>query len=241
MILQEKGFVSILTFKKIQWPVFNRSCGIDIGYHTVVNSNMHNKYLTGSKLIRFVSQLHMASLIRLIAALKGHAPLTVASIGCGDSYVNAAILLNCKNVKAITGLDIDRDSLKLSSIVYNQNNLGQTLVQGSIYSLPFETGEFDLVICSEVIEHLDNPSVALLELRRIAKKYCLLSVPNDFIFRSSNLVRLYYLRDLGNTPGHIQHFGILSFVGFVKKYFRVLSVQLPACLWIVVLAQKDCM
>jgi len=238
--LRERRIVHIVTSKIYRWPIFNISCSMDIGGETVVNSNMHNKYLAGNKLIRFVSRLHMTSIIKLIAAIKDQEPLTAASIGCGDSYVNAAILLSCKNVQAITGLDIDRNSLKLSSIVYHQNNLDQTLVQGSIYSLPFKTGEFDLVICSEVIEHLENPSLALLELRRVANKYCLLSVPNDLVFRSANLVRLYYLQDMGNTPGHIQHFGIRSFVRFVRKYFRVLSIQLPACLWVVVLAQKDC-
>tara|TARA_B100000073_G_scaffold239944_1_gene201023 strand:- start:1271 stop:1765 length:495 start_codon:yes stop_codon:yes gene_type:complete len=42
-------------------------------------------------------------------------------------------------------------------------------MQGSVYKLPFEENSFDLVICSEVLEHLDDYHAAIDEIYRVLK------------------------------------------------------------------------
>ena len=44
--------------------------------------------------------------------------------------------------------------------------------------LPFETGEFDCVICIDVLEHLDNLHLIFNELIRVSKKHIIVSLPN---------------------------------------------------------------
>lgn len=43
-------------------------------------------------------------------------------------------------------------------------------VQANILSLPFDDASFDLVICSHVLEHIDDDATAMSELRRVTRK-----------------------------------------------------------------------
>jgi ubiquinone/menaquinone biosynthesis C-methylase UbiE len=51
-------------------------------------------------------------------------------------------------------------------------------VPGDAHNLPFEKNTFDLVLCNNVLEHLENPLKALTEMRRVGKK-TIIRVPNN--------------------------------------------------------------
>ena len=76
--------------------------------------------------------------------------------------------------------------------------------QETIYSLSKESKSIDLLICLEVLEHLENPQKALKELARVAKKYVLISTPREPLWSWFNICRGKYIYSLGNTPSHIQ-------------------------------------
>ncbi|MGD2087904.1 MAG: methyltransferase domain-containing protein [Candidatus Aminicenantes bacterium] len=46
-----------------------------------------------------------------------------------------------------------------------------------VYKLPFQTGQFDTVLCSHTIEHVDSPELFLQELQRIGKKVTIVIPP----------------------------------------------------------------
>ena len=46
-----------------------------------------------------------------------------------------------------------------------------------IYKLPFEDGQFETVLCSHTIEHVDNPRRFYTELQRVGKKVTLVVPP----------------------------------------------------------------
>jgi ubiquinone/menaquinone biosynthesis C-methylase UbiE len=104
----------------------------------------------------------------------------------------------------------------------------------SAYELPFEDASFDLVVCCEVLEHLEHPGRGLAEAVRVAKKAVLVSTPREPLWRVLNVARGRYLRDLGNTPGHVQHFGRRSLVRLVESRLRVVETRTPVP-WTVVL------
>jgi ubiquinone/menaquinone biosynthesis C-methylase UbiE len=54
---------------------------------------------------------------------------------------------------------------------------GIDFTSGSIYDLPFADGTFELVLCTDLLEHLDDPKRAMHELVRVSKRWVLISVP----------------------------------------------------------------
>ena len=55
------------------------------------------------------------------------------------------------------------------------------VVKGNINSLPYKDSTFDLVICSETLEHIPNYQKAILEIFRVTKirGFVLITVPNE--------------------------------------------------------------
>lgn len=47
---------------------------------------------------------------------------------------------------------------------------------------------FDLVVCTEVLEHLDHPEDMVAVCKNLSKKYALISVPNEPYFSMASLV-----------------------------------------------------
>src|SRR6266545_3748463 len=80
---------------------------------------------------------------------------------------------------------------------------GPRFLHANAHALPFEDHQFDLVVAVEVLEHLHDPVQGLREIARVGSRHVVLSVPREPIFRSCNLVAGRYVKDLGNTPGHL--------------------------------------
>jgi hypothetical protein len=98
---------------------------------------------------------------------------------------------------------------------------------GSAYDLPFGDGEFEVATAFEVFEHLERPEEALAELRRVASWGLVLSVPWEPAWRVTNFVAGRYVGQLGNTPGHVNHWTRSGFERFVSQAGRVASVRRP--------------
>ena len=74
----------------------------------------------------------------------------------------------------------------------------------------------ELIVCCEVLEHLDDPERALDVLARLARPWLIASVPREPLWRALNLARLTYVGELGNTPGHLNHWSRRDFVRFLQ-------------------------
>lgn len=91
-------------------------------------------------------------------------------IGCGNlNSVHSGdhVFFNSKDVIHI---DIKKKSYHLE-------------VQTSVNSLPFKDNFFDISYLSHVLEHLENPLLALKEIKRVTKKTVVVRVPNASYFR----------------------------------------------------------
>jgi len=106
--------------------------------------------------------------------------------------------------------------------------------------MSFDDNSFDLVICCETLEHVPEFHKGLKELYRIVKpnKYLLVSVPNEPIWRISNVIRGYYLKDFGNTPGHVNNWTFGQIRNKFLKLGFVLKSKSKPMPWSVLLLQK---
>jgi ubiquinone/menaquinone biosynthesis C-methylase UbiE len=137
---------------------------------------------------------------------------TVLDAGCGEGFT-LDFLRKRKIGRKYTGIDFLDKAVKIGKKVHPNVNLQQA----SIYEIPFKDNSFDLVLCTEVLEHLENPKDALKELFRVSREYVLLSVPNEPIFMGSNFLRGKNWKRLGNDIEHINHWTFWGFEKFVKQ------------------------
>jgi len=80
-------------------------------------------------------------------------------VGCGHGYV--AGYLRAKGVEAFA-LDIDPAVLK-------ENSIRGYFIRGDAMHLPVRKCALDLIVAFEVVEHLENPDLALREFHRCLK------------------------------------------------------------------------
>jgi hypothetical protein len=87
-----------------------------------------------------------------------------------------------------------------------------------------------------VLEHLTDYEAALKELFRVASGYVLISVPNEPLWRILNIFRLKYLKYLGNTPGHINHWSPAKLKKVLNNFGKVVKIE-TSIPWIICLTK----
>lgn len=94
----------------------------------------------------------------------------------------------------------------------------------SVHELPFDDGSFDLVLCLEVLEHLERPDAALAELARVGSADVVVSVPYEPYFRIGSLLRGKHVRRLGNHPEHVNQWNRRTLGAFLRSHLDVRDV-----------------
>jgi len=181
--------------------------------------NVYDKYGSRNPAVRFLMRRFRA---RLAAHIECVAPESVLDAGCGEGVLTAEIARMLPSARVV-GLDVP------SAVLQRQWRAreGIEFVEGSVYSLPFERAEFSLVVALEVLEHLERPADALAELARVSSGWLLLSVPREPLWRVLNVLSGRYLRELGNTPGHVQHWSRGQFERFAGESGASVEVSGP--------------
>ncbi len=133
----------------------------------------------------------------------------VLDAGCGAGYGSALL---AEGARAVVGLDVSREAVEYAREHYARGNL--RFLQCSCSALPFGAGSFDLAIAFEVIEHLEDWSGFLLEVRRV------LAPDGEFIVSTPN--RSYYAesrRRSGPNPYHVHEFDVKEFTARLGELF----------------------
>lgn len=190
----------------------------------------YQKHLNTNPIQRFLINRFYSAFFDIIG------PLQIESIldaGCGEGFT--LYKLSSNNIgKRLEGIDNSNEAIKLGSEMYPD----LTLKKGSIYKLPYKDNAFDVVLCMEVLEHLNDPSKAVQELKRVTNTYVLFSVPNEPFFIGANFLRGKYINSFGNHPEHIQHWTSFGFRKFlVQNGLEIVNLRRPFP-WTMVLAKK---
>jgi 2-polyprenyl-3-methyl-5-hydroxy-6-metoxy-1,4-benzoquinol methylase len=161
-----------------------------------------------------------AALLRHAHASEGaRRPLALLDAGCGEGIAMRALLGDASS--DVIGLDGSVGALHVARRVAP----ARPLAAGDLLALPFPDRRFDAVICMEVLEHLPDPEAGLAELCRVSRRWLLLSVPNEPLFRGANFLRGKNVRAWGNDPGHINHWSARGFRRFVERHCAVVRLQ----------------
>lgn len=135
---------------------------------------------------------------------------SILDVGAGEGFTLARLSLE-KIGKKLEGIEYEEEAIELGKTLHPQ----LAIKQGTIYQLPYKDNSFELVISTEVLEHLRDPKKGLQELIRVSKKYVLLTVPNEPWFTVQRFLRLKNILKFGDHPEHIQHWTSQGFEKFV--------------------------
>lgn len=187
------------------------------------------KYTYRNPLLRYANRRFLETIGAMLTGLRFE---TLLDVGCGEGIVFDHISERFKS--HIVGLDYDPTRLESA-----RERRGNTLLlTGDGHVLPFKDKSFDIILALELFEHVGNPMKVLEEARRVSRRFLLASVPREPWWRLGNMARLKYLRDLGNTPEHINHWTLSGFKEFVAEKFSIVEVKTPV-LWTFVLAETQ--
>lgn len=148
-------------------------------------------------------------------------PQKILDLGCGDGYLS---YLMAKNGHKLTSLDLSQTRLDKFKQIADEFDIEQKIGDVKHTGLPGQT--FDLIVSSEVIEHIEGYEEVLIEAYRLLKidGLFIVSVPHNEPLKKyicPHCLKPFY-RD-----GHVNRFNRTNLVKSLKKYkFEVLKIKL---------------
>lgn len=187
----------------------------------IITGNVFDKYNVKNPIYKKMMANFFANFMQYIEKSKPKESLNVMEIGCGEGLLAYRIFQHFNQVDYF-GIDLDDEI-----ITEARNNCKKANFDvGSVYDLSkYYQNQFDVIIVSEVLEHIKTPEQALKEIKKLKSNHLLFSVPNEPIWRILNMARFKYLNHFGNTPGHIQHFSKKTFNNLLAKHFDILEAK----------------
>ena len=144
---------------------------------------------------------------------------TMLDLGCGEGRHIFGLMEKFPDLKCI-GLDPHIESLDKAfeglKFLESISNTKTNFLSGSAYSLPFSDDSFDLVVCSEVLEHLHDYKDAIKEINRVLKPggQFLASVPAEFPEKICWALSKNYQNEPG---GHLRIFNKKSLIDDITQ------------------------
>jgi ubiquinone/menaquinone biosynthesis C-methylase UbiE len=126
-------------------------------------SPLFSFYVQVSSVGTYIAGLRVARELALLTDLKGK---KVLDIGCG---VGGSLVALSREGAECCGVDLSVSDLQLSSQRLEAHGLEKNLVCGDGFCLPFGDAHFDIVICTEMLEHINQRERLVGEIARVLK------------------------------------------------------------------------
>src|SRR5881296_887878 len=133
----------------------------------------------------------------------------VLDLASGEGYGSNLL---AKTAKQVVGIDIDEQTVRHAKNKYIRPNLDFKV--GSILEVPIEGGGvFDVIVCFEALEHVDDHQKLLSEAKRLL-------TPNGIFLVSTPNKMLYTDEPHFNNPFHVHELYFDEFKALLENYFR---------------------
>jgi 2-polyprenyl-3-methyl-5-hydroxy-6-metoxy-1,4-benzoquinol methylase len=186
-----------------------------------VTGNTFDKYGSTNPVVRRL----MASFERTLEELFVQAdPQSLLDVGCGEGVLTHEWAARLGD-KRVVGIDLDDPQLHAHWAQRTAPNLEYRVMKAE--NLPFADGEFHVASAIEVLEHVPDAEHTVAEMARVSSGWLLVSVPREPLWRMLNVARGAYIKDMGNTPGHLNHWSKRSFAGLLSRHGEVVEARSP--------------
>ncbi|MCQ9204959.1 MAG: class I SAM-dependent methyltransferase [Omnitrophica bacterium] len=176
----------------------------------------------------------MSKLDDIISGLPVTASAKILDVGCGNGFLIAELQ---KKFKYVVGIDISRGLLKKAKAnLLHRQEVGENKVDFCVASaaqIPFKQRSFNIVIFSELIEHIDNVEAVFDEAQYILKKegMLILTIPVWWVVA----VITFFNKDFMKFSGHVQRFKLKETKELLGKYgFEIVKIMNYYSEWAVI-------
>ena len=161
---------------------------------------------------------------------------TAINAGCGEGF-DAQRLKKKRPELNIIGTDISFEAVQKA----RQICPSMPVCVGDVTRPPFASPSADIVISLEVLEHLETPEDAVKAYKNLTRRYLLLGVPNEPLFRLLRMASGMNIGEWGDHPEHVQHWNIFSFTRFLQQHhLHVLKTAVPfPFIWTIALCELE--
>jgi 2-polyprenyl-3-methyl-5-hydroxy-6-metoxy-1,4-benzoquinol methylase len=185
---------------------------------------LYERYHSKRKLQRFVIDDKNFVYRSLIYFLKKYQKNSknVLDIGCGVGTIDFYIAKHGSNV---TGIDISQNSISIAKKNAEYFKLNKKIVF-KVLKFPDEMpqGKFDIIICSEVLEHLNHDKVAVKKIKTLLQKGGILIASSPS--QNSLFYRWGLLNKFEKEVGHLRRYTEESFKNlFENAGFKILETK----------------
>jgi 2-polyprenyl-3-methyl-5-hydroxy-6-metoxy-1,4-benzoquinol methylase len=188
-----------------------------------VTGNTYDKYGSGNPVVRRLMATFERDLGELFESVD---PASVLDVGCGEAILTHKWAMARPHTRVV-GFDLEDPAIQAEWEQRTAPNLEYRILRAQ-EPFPFGAGEFALATAIEVLEHVPDPEHTVAEMARCARGgHLLVSVPREPVWRTVNVARGAYLRDLGNTPGHVNHWSRRGFTALLSRHGEVVETRTP--------------
>jgi 2-polyprenyl-3-methyl-5-hydroxy-6-metoxy-1,4-benzoquinol methylase len=197
------------------------SGGVTVSEDGIVTGNTYDKYGSENPVVRRLMATFERTLDELMARAR---PQSLLDVGCGEGVLVHRWALEMPQARLV-GIDLEEQSIQAGWAEREAPNLEYRTMAAE--DLPFAENEFELASAIEVLEHVPDPEHTVAEMARCASRHLLVSVPREPLWRMLNMARGAYIGQLGNTPGHLNHWSKRSFTKMLARHGEVIEARSP--------------
>ncbi len=182
--------------------------------------NYYDKYRTRNPIARWLMQGFLSGFDRLSNSIP---PGPVLEVGCGEGELSMRLAARGHRVR---GCDVSADVIDEARGRARSAGLAVEFWQCDIQDRT-EADAAPLGVCCEVLGRLRDTQAGLEGLAWLARPWLVVSVPREPLWRAMNMARGKYLGQLGNTPGHLNHWGRGAFLSQLGERFDIVETASP--------------
>jgi SAM-dependent methyltransferase len=183
--------------------------------------NVYDKYASSNPIERYLVNgflRQFGTMVELSGAAEAH------EVGCGEGELARVMAREGLRVR---GSDAFAEVVDEARARAAAEGLEIEFTAKPVQALDPAVDAAELVVCCEVLEHLEDAEAALDTLAGLARPWLIASVPREPLWRGLNMARGKYLGSRGNTPGHVNHWSKRGFERFLETRFEVEMLRSP--------------
>jgi len=115
---------------------------------------------------------------RILREFNGCKAKSILDIGCGEGLL-CKLFLKKGVTRKVFGIDTSSKAIELGKELYVDScETGRMELKQQSFEKLHHRKRFEYIVCSEVIEHVDNPEKFIVKIQKMVKNWAIITTPN---------------------------------------------------------------